>query len=282
MLSRNIVGIASITPRTLINVVLVLFVVSFGSVGCGDDSSPAAPSTTTPPTTPAAPPTPPAAPVTLTGLALFGPRAFVDSGTVEIGDTVQLNVDAEYSDNTTKRVTDEATWTSSNDHVATVVNGLVTARNVGGFNIRAAYEDQTIRSSGYRVERPVYDIRVSNVIKYNTRIATAHWIYYSVTGLRPTPSFDLTVRIYWLDGTFTNCEELILPLQQNESTRELTIPSVCGRDTEWGSVEFIPPSGIRCEGCMRYRAGDLPFGSSLLPDEAQRLEREAAERLRRR
>ena len=163
MLSRNIVGIASITPRTLINVVLVLFVVSFGSVGCGDDSSPAAPSTTTPPTTPATPPTtPPAAPVTLTGLALFGPRAFVDSGTVEIGDTVQLNVDAEYSDDTTKRVTDEATWTSSNDHVATVVNGLVTARNVGGFNIRAEYEGLTIRSSGYRVERG-YHFTIRNV-----------------------------------------------------------------------------------------------------------------------
>ena len=268
--------------KTLNYIVLVLVLVSFGfvSFGCGDDSSPTAPSARPPVVTPPTPPAP--APVTLTGLALFGPRAFIDSGTVEIGDTVQLNVDAEYSDNTTKRVTDEATWTSSNDHVATVVNGLVTARNVGGFNIRAAYEDQTIRSSGYRVERPVYDIRVSNVIKRNTRINTAHWIHFTVTGLRPTSSFNLTVRIYWLDGTFTNCRERIQSLQQNESTRELTIPGNCARDVEWGSVEFIPPSGIKCEGCMRYRAGDLPFGSSLLPDEAQRQEREAAERLRRR
>ena len=150
--------------RTLNYVVLVLVLVSFGfvSFGCGDDSSPTAPSARPPVTPPVTPPTPPAAPVTLTRITLLAPRAFIDSGTVEIGDTVQLNMDAEYSDNTTKRVTDEATWTSSNDHVATVVNGLVTARNLGGFNIRAAYEELTIRSPGYRVERG-YHFTIVNV-----------------------------------------------------------------------------------------------------------------------
>ena len=140
--------------RTLINVVaFVVVLVLFGSVGCGDDSSPTAPSARPPVVTPPTPPTPPTAPVTLTGVSLFAPAALVDSRVLEIRKTAQFNLEAEYSDDTTKRVTDEATWTSSNDHVATVANGLVTARNLGGFNIRAEYEGINVRSRGFRVER---------------------------------------------------------------------------------------------------------------------------------
>lgn len=152
MLSRNIAVVFNY---------VVLVLVAFGSVACGDDSSPTAPSTTTPVVTPPVTPPPPAA-VTMTGLSLKAPRSFVDSLVLEIGKTVQFNLDAEYSDNSTKRVTDEATWTSSNDHVATVEKGLVTARNLGGVNIRAEYEDLEIRSSGFRVERG-YHFTIINV-----------------------------------------------------------------------------------------------------------------------
>ena len=115
------------------------------------------------------------------------------------------------------------------------------------------------------------DIRISNVVKRNVTIDTSHWVHYTVTGLRQTtiPRFRLTVRLYWLDGTHTNCSDRIGPLEQNQSERELVIPSNCGTDAEWGAVEFVSPSTLTCDGCnVRYRAGDVPFGSSLQPEAA--------------
>ena len=143
--------------------VAVAVAVAVFSVACGDDDSPTptgptvTPPTVTPPTV-----TPPAA--TLTDLSLLGPTWFVDDPTLELGERVQLNVDAEYSDGTTERVTDEATWTSSNDHVATVVGGLITGRNLGGANVSVEYEGIRARSISFRVERGAH-VTVRNVRK---------------------------------------------------------------------------------------------------------------------
>ena len=131
------------------------------SVACGDDNNPTptGPTVTPPVVTPPVV-TPPAA--TLTDLALKGPSWFVDDPVLEIGDTVTLQLDAEYSDGSTKRVTDDATWTSSNDHVASVRGGVVTARNLGGAHVRAAYEEMTVQSIDFRVERGAH-VTVRNV-----------------------------------------------------------------------------------------------------------------------
>lgn len=51
---------------------------------------------------------------------------------------------ATYSDNTTAQVSGDATWTSDNQKVATVVNGLVTAQGAGTANIKAVYGQQTV------------------------------------------------------------------------------------------------------------------------------------------
>ena len=126
------------------------------SVACGDNKNPTptAP-TVTPPVV-----TPPAA--TLTDLSLKGPSWFVDDPVLEIGESVNLNLDAEYSDGSTRMVTAEATWTSSNDHVASVRGGVVTARNLGGAHVRAAYQEMTVRSIDFRVERGAH-VTVRNV-----------------------------------------------------------------------------------------------------------------------
>ena len=64
-----------------------------------------------------------------------------------------MNLYAEYSDGSESEVTDEATWASSNEHVATVVQGLVTGRNAGGAELRVSYEDLRVRWS-FRVVPP--------------------------------------------------------------------------------------------------------------------------------
>ncbi|MEK5377777.1 Ig-like domain-containing protein [Paenibacillus sp. FSL P2-0173] len=58
--------------------------------------------------------------------------------------TGQVDLTATYSDNTTAQVSGDATWTSDNQKVATVVNGLVTAQGAGTANIKAVYGQQTV------------------------------------------------------------------------------------------------------------------------------------------
>jgi hypothetical protein len=58
--------------------------------------------------------------------------------------TGQIELTATYSDNTTAQVSGDADWSSDNQKVATVVNGLVTAQGAGTANIKAVYGQQTV------------------------------------------------------------------------------------------------------------------------------------------
>lgn len=160
--------------RHWITVTILIGILGAASA-CGDDPpTPTAPTTTpTIPTTPTT--TTPAAP-TVESLALRAPSWFVDSYELEIGETVQVTAHAEYSDGSTEVVTDEATWVSSNDHVAMVVNGLITGRNLGGANVRATFEDITVATPGFRVIRGAY-VSVRNV-----RMEESSRSYYRVKG----------------------------------------------------------------------------------------------------
>ncbi|WP_431090977.1 Ig-like domain-containing protein [Paenibacillus sp. 8b26] len=68
----------------------------------------------------------------------------VQSLSLRSSGTGQINLTATYSDNTTAQVSGDATWTSDNQKVATVVNGLVTAQGAGTANIKAVYGQQTV------------------------------------------------------------------------------------------------------------------------------------------
>ncbi|USG64597.1 S-layer homology domain-containing protein [Brevibacillus ruminantium] len=62
----------------------------------------------------------------------------------EIGKTVQLLVTAKWSDGKSSDVTNQATWSSKDTSVATVQNGLVTAKGEGKTVVHAAYSGQTV------------------------------------------------------------------------------------------------------------------------------------------
>ena len=139
-----------LTLRTRITAVVVVAALA---ISCGEDSpGPTAPTPTPPPTQTPTPPPPTETTVTLTDLSMTGPAAFVDNLVVTIGESVQLDLDAEYSDGTTQRVTTDATWVSSNEHVATVSAGRITGRNRGGVQVRATFEGMTVRTPSFRVE----------------------------------------------------------------------------------------------------------------------------------
>ena len=127
------------------------------SVACGDDENPTptAPTVVTPPVVTPSPPvvTPPAV-VTPQNLTIQGPTGFVNSRELEVGQTAQLRADLEMSDDSVRENV-AAEWSSSNTTVATIdSSGLVTARQAGGFDIRATAEGLTARLTGVRAVSP--------------------------------------------------------------------------------------------------------------------------------
>ena len=70
---------------------------------------------------------------------------------------MQLELRATYSDGAERVVTNEADWSSSDDTVATVVDGLVRGRSEGGFDIQAEFEDESGRWGEFRVVRGAAD-----------------------------------------------------------------------------------------------------------------------------
>ena len=87
-------------------------------------------------------------------LSITGPDDFLENREIEVGQRVQLGADLEMSDGSVRENVD-AEWTSSNSTVATVDNsGLVTARQAGGFDIRATAEGLTARVTGVSAVSP--------------------------------------------------------------------------------------------------------------------------------
>jgi len=96
------------------------------------------------PTTPA---TPFVAPVTSTGISLSPVIQ-----TIPPGQTVRLTATARYSDGSTRDVTSQATWTTTDGRVATVSAGAVTGVALGSVVIRSTFERWSI--SGTIVIQP--------------------------------------------------------------------------------------------------------------------------------
>ena len=122
------------------------------TVACGDDSqAPTAPTQVTPP---AATRTVEAVPIVAERLVITGSADFLDNRELEVGQTVQLRADLEMSDDSVRENV-AAEWSSSNTTVATIdSSGLVTARQAGGFDIRATAEGLTARLTGVSAVLP--------------------------------------------------------------------------------------------------------------------------------
>lgn len=90
-----------------------------------DKKTPTAPSSTS-------------SPATVTQVRLSGTTSLTARG-----QTTQLSATATLSDGSTRSVTQDADWTTSNTTVASVSGGLVTARDVGDADIGATYRGAT-------------------------------------------------------------------------------------------------------------------------------------------
>jgi uncharacterized protein YjdB len=65
------------------------------------------------------------------------------SATISVGMTLRVRLDAEFDDGTSRDVSNEATWTTSNAAVASVAGPAITAESQGTATITAAFGDQT-------------------------------------------------------------------------------------------------------------------------------------------
>jgi len=102
----------------------------------------------------------------------------------------QLKLTAIYPDSSDSDVTNTAVWTSSNEKVATVYKGQITAVGQGTTTIKASYSDKTVE-----VTVDVDTARYLDVVDVQDKLAM------SLTG---TKEKELTVNAEYVDGTTEN------------------------------------------------------------------------------
>ena len=194
----------------------------------------------------------------MTGLTLTPPAWFVDDPVLEIGESVSLRLEAEYSDDSTRNVTNEALWTSSNDHVATVDGGVITGQHRGGANVRAEYEGTTVGTPNFRVVRGPH-VTVSNVRTWDFGFGLTIVVgTVRNTGSREFPDYwDIWARFYSDSGTLLaegqTAQRPIRSLPVGEQLEfECTVEI-----SQWSyyTLEFLDRSGrsVPCAGCDERR-----------------------------
>ena len=201
----------------------------------------------------------------MTGLTLTPPVWFVDDPILEIGESVSLRLEAEYSDDSTRNVTAEALWTSSNDHVATVDGGVITGQHRGGANVRAEYEGTTVGTPNFRVVRGPH-VTVSNVRWRD--FVVAPWIRVTGTvrntGSREFPDYwEIWARCYSDNGTLlAEGQTAQQPIRSLPVGEQLEFRITVGFETDvligrWSyyTLEFLNRSGrsVPCAGCDERR-----------------------------
>ena len=115
------------------------------------------------------------------------------------------------------------------------------------------------------------DFTVQNVRRYDSSINDADWIYFDVVANIRYSRFTLQVRLHYSDGTFRICNEYVPAMEPGQVEEGLVIPSICGPDVQWSSIQFVPPANLTCAGCGVYTARGLLYGraiSPLAPDSA--------------
>jgi hypothetical protein len=204
---------------------------------------------------------------TVTTVTIGGPMS------VDEGGTAQLTATAQYSDQASDTVTNQATWTSSNPGVATVsATGLVTALRSGSADISATFEGIVGRRT-MPVETARFSVRVA--LDGVTALDTCDDFTQGLTN----GEFAVQVRAVLADGSiFTMVESPGYPgnpsdlrvfnLARNETqslsnARTFTLDSpgesvrIDFRATEWDEQIVIIPPSIRWvpDGSMNNRLG---------------------------
>ena len=188
---------------------------------------------------------------------------FVEDPVMEIGESVSLRLEAEYSDDSTRNVTAEALWTSSNDHVATVDGGVITGQHRGGANVRAEHEGTTVGTPNFRVVRGPH-VTVSNV---RWRDFVPRWIEVigtvRNTGSRDFPDYwDIWARCYSDNGTLLAEGQTQSPIRSLPVGEQLEFRITVVFETDvligrWSyyTLEFLNRSGrsVPCAGCDERR-----------------------------
>ena len=190
-------------------------------------------------------------------LTLTPPVWFVDDPVIEIGESVSLRLEAEYSDDSTRNVTNEALWTSSNDHVATVDGGVITGQHLGGANVRAEYEGTTLGTTNFRVVRGPH-VTVSNVRTRDRPFGFTR-VHGTVrnTGSREFPDYwEIWARFYSDNGTLLEENRTQQPIRSLPVGEQLEF-EISLMIERWGyyTLEFLDRSGrsVPCTGCDERR-----------------------------
>ena len=236
----------SSTRHLHVRIALALFFTIGIAVACGDDSpAPTGPTQVTLP------------PATRTVVAerfvITGPADFIDNRELEVGQAVQLHADLEMSDDSVRENV-EAEWSSSNTTVATIdSSGLVTARQAGGFDIRATAEGLTARLTGVSAVSP-FDDRFWRELVYNAHDKPGD-MAGRISWVMPTASPNVYIRT-------TNLEPSDLAYMRREIPRivhQVTGQVYTGR-VEYGTDEVERRGWILIRTVTREQAPEFITG----------------------
>ncbi|WP_428772489.1 beta strand repeat-containing protein [Vibrio sp.] len=117
--------------------------------------------------------------LTVTTATLSSVQVTPGSSSIAKGTTVNFVATAYFSDGTSQDITNQASWTSSNDTVATIsTSGLVTGEDTGNTSIRATYDGTPSNAASLTVtDAQVVSVQLapasSSVAKGNTKQLTA-------------------------------------------------------------------------------------------------------------
>lgn len=225
--------------------------------GCDRQSNPSQP-------TPNGPrPNAPSAPAQLTNFAVTG------AVTVPPGESASYTATATWSDGTTTDVTNEATWTTTNDTVLAIAGpGRVTARTTGEADVRAGFQNRThgrwvgvVPAGRFIVRVYVSDGVIPAVPLFDARVEV---LSGPAAGLTATTNWDGRASLYGVPES--------ADLQVSKDGYERVVRAVrIDRQSASVNVDLVP-AVRRPELSGRYRltvSADSCVGSGALTQEAR-------------
>ncbi|MFY9746177.1 MAG: FG-GAP-like repeat-containing protein [Acidobacteriaceae bacterium] len=162
---------------------------------------------------------------TLTGLAIT--PATPQIGTNTLGQQIQLTLQATFSDGSTGFLTESATWTSSNQNVATIAAGLATSTGYGTTMITATVNGISAMAQ----------LDVTTTVLSSITIAPASFAIYQGTALQ------LTATGYYSDGTSADLTDAAVWTSSNNAIAAVSTTGLA-QSVDLGTVTITATDGI--------------------------------------
>ena len=172
-------------------------------------------------------------PTEVNELAIVSSRIEPQDLTLPRAVTQQYRAIVDYSDGSSKDVTDNVTWVSSDTMIASISNvsrGLATTASAGTTQISASFDGAAVGSTSLTVTQP--ELTTIDVDPASISVQPGEPIYYTATGnYSDGSSADITFDVTWVSknaqivaiDNYTSVNMVALALQNGQATIAATL-----------------------------------------------------------